>query len=86
MTGEDGRTRNVCLGDVGYVDEDGGFRSLFNITVDATDELNAYGVPEGFVPVEYNTNLKSVKEDFLNPQPFCSKNVTVHVAEASASM
>lgn len=54
---EKGRAREIELGDVGYFDEDGGFKSLLNITVNSTHELNAGGVPEGFEPVEFNDRL-----------------------------
>ncbi|KAI0765559.1 hypothetical protein BC629DRAFT_1541086 [Irpex lacteus] len=84
MEASDGRVRGIELGDVGYFDEDGGFKSLFNITVDSDNELNAAGVPEGFVPIEFNNNLRSVRDGFLQPRPFCSASVKANTAEAHA--
>ncbi len=84
MEASDGRVRGIELGDVGYFDEDGGFKSLFNITVDSDHELNAAGVPEGFVPIEFNNNLRSVRDGFLQPRPFCSASVKANTAEAHA--
>ncbi|KAI0765564.1 hypothetical protein BC629DRAFT_1541120 [Irpex lacteus] len=83
---KNGTYRHIHLGDVGFVDEDGGFRSLFNITVDAHHELNSAGVPEGFVPVDVNDNLESVRDGFLQPQPLCSETVRAHAASADASV
>ncbi|KAI0753572.1 hypothetical protein BC629DRAFT_1297029 [Irpex lacteus] len=82
---EQGRTREIELGDVGYFDEDGGFRSLFNITVHAAHELNAGGVPEGFEPVEFNDRLRSVRDGYLQPRPYCSESVKARAVEAHAS-
>lgn len=80
------RTREVHPGDVGYFDEDGGFISLFNITVPAEDELNSAGVPESFQPVEYNKNLTLKREGYLQPaKPICSESVRVLDVTANVS-
>ena len=73
--GLDGSVRDVQLGDVGYIDAYGGFRRLFNITVDAQHELNAGGVPIGFTPIAFNQSLKRQREDALGPGPLCSEGV-----------
>lgn len=83
--GLDGCIRGIHLGDVGYIDEDGGFRRLFNVTVGANHELNTGGVPEGFTPVEYNESLRSVRDNFLHPRPFCSETVEGRSLEGGAS-
>ncbi|KAI0084198.1 hypothetical protein BDY19DRAFT_997915 [Irpex rosettiformis] len=83
--GLDGHFRDPQLGDVGYIDEDGGFRRLFNVTVGPEHELNAGGVPDGFVPINFKQELADVKERFLAPGPLCSGSIKVHVAEASAT-
>ncbi len=74
-SGLDGSIREIRLGDVGYLDDYGGFRSLFNITVDAEHELNAGGVPEGFTPLKFNPALRCRNEDALNPGELCSEGV-----------
>ncbi|KAI0084197.1 hypothetical protein BDY19DRAFT_973545 [Irpex rosettiformis] len=83
--GLDGCVRDAQLGDVGYIDEDGSFRRLFNVTVGAEHELNAGGVPDGFVPLNFNEKLITVKEQFLAPGPLCSRSVKGRAAEATAS-
>jgi hypothetical protein len=38
----------VDIGDVGFVDTDGSFKTLFNITVPAEQQPTSYSVPAGF--------------------------------------
>ena len=83
--GLDGCVRDVQLGDVGYIDAYGGFRRLFNITVDAQHELNAGGTPAGFTPIAFNQSLKRQKEDALSPGPLCSEGVEMHAVETQVS-
>lgn len=86
LEGLDGRIRGVRLGDVGYVNDYGGFKRLFNITVDATDELNAGGVPDGFIPIDFNEKaLRHQKEGFLEPGTICSEGVERCEMEASVT-
>lgn len=75
--GLDGRIREIQLGDVCYLNEQGGFRRLFNITVDAQHELNKGGVPEGFIPVVFTSLaiLRCRTEDAINPGVLCSEGV-----------
>ncbi|KAI0084202.1 hypothetical protein BDY19DRAFT_552659 [Irpex rosettiformis] len=72
----EGRKRKVHLGDVGIFEEDGAFRRLFNITVDATHELNGGGVPVGFEPFDLSPKL--VCENALSPRILCSEGVEFH--------
>ncbi|KAG9225991.1 hypothetical protein CCMSSC00406_0009088 [Pleurotus cornucopiae] len=45
------RTKGVRIGDVGYVTQDGGFQTLFNIRAPKGHPINRRGVPEGFQQV-----------------------------------
>lgn len=74
--GIDGHIRDVHLGDVVYVDsQDGRFRRIFNITVDAQHELNKGGVPDGFTPLYLNPILQCSNEVALDPGSLCSEGV-----------
>lgn len=86
IKGLDGCIREIHLGDVGYIDEDGGFRRLFNVTVDATHDLNAGGVPEGFEPVKLNQRLITVRDKPFDPHPLCSESVEGRVVEGHGSV
>lgn len=84
--GLDRCVREIHLGDVGFIDEDGGFKRLFNVTVDATHELNAGGVPEGFEPVKLNESLITIRDRPFDPLPLCSESVECHVVEGHGSV
>ncbi|KAI0753577.1 hypothetical protein BC629DRAFT_1177844 [Irpex lacteus] len=73
--GLDGCVHEIHLGDVGYLDESGGFRRLFNITVPAEHELNKGGVPDSFTPVTFNPALRRRREKALDPGELCSEGV-----------
>lgn len=81
----DGRERDVQLGDVGHIDEDGCFWRLFNITVDSDHEWNGGRVPVGFVPLKIPQHLKTFKEDYLNPGALSSKSMRARAGGASLS-
>lgn len=71
------------IGDVGYIDEDGAFRRLFNVTFDAAHRLNRRGVPEGFVPLSFDHEEQTdIKPSFLKPGPLHSRSVTSRQVEA----
>lgn len=67
----DSKERAIHIGDVGYVDGDGDFCRLFNVTVSYDHGLNQRGVPEGFKTLApEDIPFVIVKEGFLNPGPF----------------
>ncbi|KAI0092298.1 hypothetical protein BDY19DRAFT_591513 [Irpex rosettiformis] len=75
--GPNGRKREIDIGDVGYVDKDGAFHPLFNVTYAADDERNANRVPAGnFVVLDYHAGSVETKESFLPPGPLHSSSVS----------
>ncbi|KAF9488203.1 hypothetical protein BDN71DRAFT_1457617 [Pleurotus eryngii] len=50
------RTKGVRIGDVGYVTQDGGFETLFNIRASPNDPINRRGVPDGFQEVHLHVH------------------------------
>ncbi|KAF4604616.1 hypothetical protein EYR40_003390 [Pleurotus pulmonarius] len=50
------RTKGVRIGDVGYVTQDGGFETLFNIRASPSDPINRRGVPNGFQEVHLHAH------------------------------
>ena len=75
--GPDGLKREIDIGDVGYIDRDGAFHPLFNVTYSADDERNAGCVPtDNFAPLAYSPNAVEMKESFLPAGPMHSSSVT----------
>ena len=75
--GPNGQRREIEIGDVGYIDSDGAFHPLFNVTYAADDERNAGRLPtDGFVPLRYSTSAIDPKENFLSPGPMHSRSVS----------
>jgi hypothetical protein len=67
----------VSVGDVGTITYDGGFDFMFNIFRAANDAVNqSFGVPDGFVPLQVNTNSKHVLE-----RPYMYRHGT-HISSA----
>lgn len=63
------------IGDVGYI-ENGQFHRLFNITVAADHQWNAYvGVPEGFAPIDIPEYHRQRKSNYLSPGLLGSQSV-----------
>ena len=78
----DGCVRHIKLGDVGFLDDIGGFRPLFNITMAANDPLNKDKVPANFIPIKYNPDLRVKKERAIDPGVLCSEGVKGRKVEA----
>jgi hypothetical protein len=79
------RLQEVEIGDVGYVDEDGAFHTLFNITYSATHERNAGGTPVSFVPLAFDSGSVDVKEQFCTRGPLYSTTVKSREVEAQTT-
>ncbi|GJE97263.1 WD40 repeat domain-containing protein [Phanerochaete sordida] len=75
---------NIYIGDVGYIDEDGAFFRLFNVTVDENHPLNSGGVPENFTPLRFNKRLLQVKPNHYGPTAFSSDAMYSNNIEAHA--
>ena len=78
--------QEIRVGDVGWVDEDGQFHRLFNVTVGADHPYNADGVPQDFEPLEFNKRLFASSDNILPPQPVTSNGIDAHHLEANASV
>ncbi|KAF7789085.1 hypothetical protein EIP86_000018 [Pleurotus ostreatoroseus] len=82
----------VRVGDVGYIDEDGQFHRLFNVTVDANHPYNVDPetgescVPTDFHPLQFNSRLFSIKPKQFPPGPLPSRSVKSHEIGGSASV
>jgi hypothetical protein len=65
----------IQVGDVGYVRQ-GHFFRMFNALLPANDPTQAYGVPEGFVPLNTGpfTNIRTL---ILFQGDYCSSTVAV---------
>jgi len=63
------------IGDVGLLTSSGGFDYLFNIFLPEADSINKWrGVPEGFRPMEFQSNLIYSTENLHRPRvPICSQ-------------
>jgi hypothetical protein len=55
------RLRGMRVGDVGYVDQRGGFEYLFNITCSADDLVNLGRVPHNFTPFDGALTISRVR-------------------------
>jgi hypothetical protein len=45
-------SQGLCIGDVGYIDDDGAFQYVFNIFYPQDHPIQSGGVPRNFVPAE----------------------------------
>jgi hypothetical protein len=70
-----GKVREVEIGDVGYVDEDGAFNTIFNVTYEANHERNDGVTPPSFKPLAFDRNSVAVKEQFYTRGPLFSTSV-----------
>ncbi|KAK7451068.1 hypothetical protein VKT23_012743 [Stygiomarasmius scandens] len=66
----------IRIGDVGLVNQNGYFTSLFNIFRDQNDPVNTWnGVPPDFHPLELRQNLLDCRNDYHRARvPICSKH------------
>jgi len=66
----------IRIGDVGLVNQNGYFTSLFNIFRDKNDPVNTWnGVPPDFQPLELRQNLLDRRNNYHRAKvPVCSKH------------
>ena len=57
----------VCIGDVGYIDDEGCFCRLFNVTVDQDHPRNKFGVPDDFQVLTLPGHLLKIKRGQFSP-------------------
>ena len=55
----------VCIGDVGYLDDEGCFCRLFNVTVNRDHPRNKLGVPDDFQVLTLRNHLLKVQRGYL---------------------
>ena len=65
----------IRLGDVGYIDRDGQFHRIFNMTVGPEHPYNRYGVPEGFIPLPIPPHLVQIRRNHLPLGPISSASI-----------
>jgi hypothetical protein len=77
----------INIGDVGFFDrETGDFCALFNIFVDAIEQVNAkLGTPGGFEPLSRTSLCILAVKDYFPPQPIQSHSVTSKTCQLEAS-
>lgn len=75
---------DIYIGDVGYIDEDGAFHRLFNVTVDRDHPVNSGGVPKNFEPLQFAPRLLTVRPNYFPAQPFVSRSVKNQKIEGRA--
>lgn len=77
---------DIYIGDVGYIDEDGAFHRLFNVTVDQDHPVNGGGVPSNFKPLRFDQRLLTVRPSYFPAQSFVSRSVKSHSIGGSANV
>lgn len=81
--GPGGRERGIEIGDVGYIDTDGAFHPLFNITHETEHELNAGKTPPGFTPFVCEDGSIETKTPYFQVGPLSSSSVKGHQSWAA---
>ncbi|KAH8823090.1 hypothetical protein DL96DRAFT_1683274 [Flagelloscypha sp. PMI_526] len=71
------------IGDLGFINADGSFEALFNITV-GQDKQPQYAVPPGFIPFKVSRNSMTVKEQAISNPFLESGQMTLSVVEDSS--
>jgi hypothetical protein len=77
----------INIGDVGFFDKQtGDFCALFNVFVDAAEQVNAkLGTPNGFEPLSRTSLYISAVKDYFPAQPIQSSSVESKTFEVEAS-
>jgi hypothetical protein len=59
------RTKGVRIGDVGFVTDDGSFKTLFNLRASVHDPINMRCVPDGFEQINLQEDDIEVIPDYF---------------------
>jgi hypothetical protein len=59
--------KGVRIGDVGFVTDDGYFKTLFNVRASVYDPINRRGVPEGFEQIHLHEDDIEVVPNYFKP-------------------
>lgn len=84
--GPGGREREIEIADVGYIDEDGAFKSLFNIAHNQEHELNGNATLPISTPFQLFSDSVDVKPSYLSKGPLCSFSVKSNQIKAEMTV
>ncbi|KAL0567363.1 hypothetical protein V5O48_014629 [Marasmius crinis-equi] len=80
------RADGVQIGDVGILRADGSFDFIFNVCRPSNDPINQYGVPDGFVQLQWNGSKRCIDNYFRAEQPVLSGGAHERAFGASVSL
>ncbi|KAL0569633.1 hypothetical protein V5O48_012331 [Marasmius crinis-equi] len=75
----------VQIGDVGILRTDGSFDFIFNVCRSASDPINQYGVPDGFIPLQWNGLTRRTDNIFRPGEPVLSRGAERRAVAVEAS-
>jgi len=71
-------SQGLCIGDVGYIDEDGAFQYQFNIFYPQGHPIHSGGVPRTFVPAEPPLSEWKIQVTNVKPGTIITSEGIIH--------